>query len=179
MTQDTIKLRLRYDKLSDIEAHRAVVRTLNSQVEKHLRIIQTRKTLCMEPDSGSFSQQENHMNQDTIKDRLRAARALIDKPEKWTQGSMGRDDAGRDASQSGRPVVARCASGAIGEDCGSRGAEWKAVSGQLRKSINRHRFRRGLRNLALTTWNDHPARTHAEVMQAFDRAIGDISTANV
>ena len=28
MTQDTIKQRLRYDKLSDIEAHRAVVRTL-------------------------------------------------------------------------------------------------------------------------------------------------------
>ena len=29
------------------------------------------------------------MNQDTIKDRLRVARSLIDQPEKWTQGSTG------------------------------------------------------------------------------------------
>ena len=31
------------------------------------------------------------MTNETIKDRLRAARALIDKPEKWTQGALQRD----------------------------------------------------------------------------------------
>ena len=31
------------------------------------------------------------MTLDTIKDRLRAARALIDQPEKWTQGALKRD----------------------------------------------------------------------------------------
>ena len=40
MTQDTMKQRLRYDKLSDIERSQVqMVRSLMSQVEKHLRII--------------------------------------------------------------------------------------------------------------------------------------------
>ena len=113
------------------------------------------------------------MTQETIKQRLRAARALIDRPEKWTQGAQHRDAKGRRLdSQRGRPVVARCAAGAIGDACESTMAEWKEVSGQLRNSINRHRFPGG-RILALTTWNDHPNRTHAEVMLAFDRAISD------
>ena len=59
------------------------------------------------------------MTKDTIKSRLRAARALIDQPEKWTQGALHRDAQGRRLdSQRGRVVVSRCATGAIMDACG-------------------------------------------------------------
>ena len=112
-----------------------------------------------------------------IKDRLRASRALIDTPGKWNQGALGHDAAGRIATQSGRPVVTRCAAGAICDACESSLADWNEVSAQLRRSINRHRLP-SLRNIALTTWNDKPERSHAEVMLAFDRAIEDVQIAS-
>ena len=74
------------------------------------------------------------MTQDTMKRKdSQEARALIDQPEKWTQCALRRDFTGSLVQETGRPVVARCADGAIGDACEGRGAEWKEVSGQLRR----------------------------------------------
>ena len=108
------------------------------------------------------------MTQDTIKDRLRAARALIDQPEKWTQGTMMHDAGGMAVFRTGGPVVARCVRSAIKEACvGFVGLEHWEIMVPLMDSINRHS-----ENVhGLTGWNDAPERTHADVMLAFDRAI--------
>ena len=116
------------------------------------------------------------MTQDTIKDRLQAARALIDQPEKWTQGVFRRYAGDLLKQLTGDEAAALvpesyCASGAIRAVCATEVEEWK-VSRALRCSINSHRLP-SLYDFALTTWNDQSKRTHAEVMQAFDRAIED------
>ena len=82
----------------------------------------------------------------TTRETLIAARGLIDTPEKWCQDAYERD---------GR----RCALAAVNQ--GWRGPEaYHALliaCGDDAKSIGE--------------WNDAPERTHAEVMEAFDRAI--------
>ena len=98
------------------------------------------------------------MTQDTIKDRLRAARALIDKPEKWTQGRYFDNMYG---------VESYCASGALSEAALTPDEGNKAWT-HLYNSVERHTGRNWG---GLVAWNDAPERTHAEVMQAFDRAI--------
>ena len=110
------------------------------------------------------------MTQDTIQDRLRAARALIDQPEKWTQGALRRDVNGCPLGNNPeREIQARCAGGAIGDACQSVWPDLDEVSDHLRRSINCH----GGDVHGITYWNDRPERTHAEVMLAFDRAIED------
>ena len=114
------------------------------------------------------------MTQDTIKQRLQAARALIDQPDKWTQGALQRDASGRSGLFAiGHQVVSRCASGAICDACESEdwdvNDDWNEVNGHLRRSINRH----GGNVYGITHWNDAPERTHAQVMLAFSRAIED------
>ena len=107
------------------------------------------------------------MTQDTIKDRLRAARALIDQPEKWTQCAFARDTAGNSVDGTGVEIVARCASRAINEV--SVFGEGFEVRKYLRDSMGRTQDA----FFTLSGWNDAPDRTHAEVMQAFDQAIVD------
>ena len=97
------------------------------------------------------------MTQDTIKQRLRAARALIDQPEKWTQNKLARQVNGG--------MVARCVDGAILSVC--LDGEQQETREYLGDSIN------GKGRLQLSEWNDAPERTHADVMLAFDRAIGE------
>ena len=113
------------------------------------------------------------MTQDTIKDRLRAARALIDKPEKWTQRAFGRDAEGTlvEGLEGKHPaVVARCATCAIMNV--SLDEEARETRRYLIHSINNHRPSDQC-YFSLAGWNDAPERTHAEVMQAFDWAIGE------
>ena len=57
------------------------------------------------------------MNQDTIKQRLIAARALIDTPEKWTKGAFQRNATGRAVAPHDEAVAAYCAFGAIRRVC--------------------------------------------------------------
>ena len=107
--------------------------------------------------------------QETIKQRLRAARALIDQREHWTQGALQRDAAGRPVVLVHHTVASRCAFGAILEACSVE--EEREVRRHLMASIN-SRTPEGYYS-DITNWNDYPDRTHAEVMQAFDRAIED------
>lgn len=116
---------------------------------------------------------ENNMTQDTIKTRLQAARALIDQPEKWTQGALNRDARGNSVvfASPDVEVLSCCAYGAIMNAC--MGCEYFEIACYLLKSINRHWTERSAYYFRLTSWNDAGCRTHAEVMQAFDRAIED------
>ena len=112
------------------------------------------------------------MTQDTIKQRLSAARALIDQPEKWTQGAFQRNARGL-AVEPRCGAVAYCAYGAIRETCAE--SQQFEIMSRLVNCINRH----GGCCYELAPWNDAPERTYAEVMQAFDRAIEDASAPSV
>ena len=110
------------------------------------------------------------MTQDTIKDRLRAARALIDQPGKWTRGANRRDAKGNFLLRGTKlEVASRCTSGVIDKACQGYATDTAVVRKYLLESINRQQWR----TFGLVNWNDAPDRTHAEVMQAFDRAIAD------
>lgn len=90
------------------------------------------------------------------------ARALIERPEAWTKGAAARDDGGVPVSFDSERAVCFC----------GIGATWKV---QERKSMAidesgenlLHRVAGG----RFGSWNDAPERTHAEVLEAFDRAI--------
>ena len=98
------------------------------------------------------------MNEQLVAD-LKAAKALIDTPEKWTKGRLRlRDKYGK--------VCAMCSIGAI----------YTAAEELLgpRHDAARDAFRAATGCLpfdSVPEWNDAPERTHAEVMAAFDKAI--------
>ena len=126
------------------------------------------------------------MTQDTIKQRLRAARALIDTPEKWTKGAFQRDETGNEVVCYGTPLEpqSHCSTGAIMSACHNSDMERsikdeREVLRYLGRSIERHSEPNWPSHLALTHWNDHPGRTHAEVMLAFDLAIEEASRVEV
>ena len=89
---------------------------------------------------------------------LRAARALIKKPENWTTGWFARDSYGRGVSLHSEGAVCWCASGAletiIGKvdyECGAYGALENEMGTNIPKFNDTH--------------------THEEVIAAFDNAI--------
>ena len=100
------------------------------------------------------------MTPTTVKDILREARALIEIPEYWAQGTHWNIING---------VTSHCASYAIikASECDT---DARAAAFHLHKTIKSHT---GVKYLGVTFWNDDPERTHAEVMQAFDWALAD------
>lgn len=88
----------------------------------------------------------------SLADELRAAKALIDTPEKWIKGEYARNGC-------------FCALGAAFEAAGWEG--WKlgsdiegALDAELPDGFD-----------SVPQFNDHPATTHADIMSLFDRAI--------
>jgi hypothetical protein len=107
------------------------------------------------------------MSDTTPADILRAARALIDAPEKWTQDAYRRDAEGNKCKPAA--AVCWCAEGAI-----------LAASDDSVLMMNRWRAEDLLTAAApgaIAIFNDAPGRTHAEVLAAFDRAIELAETA--
>ena len=93
---------------------------------------------------------------------LKAARAKITKPERWTKGEIARNAAGKEVSPRSKEAVCWCALGAL-----------QAAAGKKCSFIE-------IDDLAyeLTprwTWiakvNDHKDTTHADILALFDRAI--------
>jgi hypothetical protein len=101
----------------------------------------------------------------TLADKLREARALIDTPEKWTQGANARDAAGRKVPAYSSRARCFCMTGAVIRVMAGGFDAAVPVLGALRKGAN------GLEGGSPHLWNDAPERTHAEVLAAFDRAI--------
>lgn len=97
---------------------------------------------------------------------LEKARGLIDTPDKWVQ--VGGQHVGTDE-------CAHCAGNAIAAACGWQGDDYAHKMKAARAladaaEIDAAAVRADLM-LAIYRWNDAPERTHAEVLDAFDRAI--------
>lgn len=96
----------------------------------------------------------------TPREVLIAAKALIDTPEKWTQGWYAKDANGKHISDQSPDATCFC----------SIGAMW-AVAHEIQFVDDALVFLGRATRPAIPTWNDAPERTHAEVMDAFARAI--------
>jgi hypothetical protein len=97
----------------------------------------------------------------SVADTLRAARALIETPARWTQGMYAKDEQGQEIDPRDPAARQWCTSGAIG-----------AVVGYGPSAIGaRQILRKAAGARTMSIFNDDPARTHPEVMAAFDRAI--------
>ena len=93
-----------------------------------------------------------------LADDLRAAKALIDTPEKWTKGI-------------GRPGC-YCAMYAVGAAIEQRhgGVRWGVCDTALRKALPARR-RATVDSHPVVAFNDDPSTTHADIMALFSRAI--------
>lgn len=99
------------------------------------------------------------MNQ--LADNLRAAKALIDTPEKWTKGAFARGRHGFSVDVSSPIATCFCLRGAVHAVTGN-GRRTRDVFSALERAVGRR---------GLAQWNDRISRTHADVMAAFDQAI--------
>lgn len=91
---------------------------------------------------------------------LRAARALVDTPEKWTQGVYATDSDGNTVPPEDDDAVCFCLSGALwhADPDGPWGA-YEAVGVAVRRNV--------------IAFNDDEATTHADVLAGLDRAIAE------
>lgn len=92
----------------------------------------------------------------TTADTLRAARALIEQPERWTTTYLARNKQGRITGHASEDAVCWCAIGAI----------YKVTTDDPSPYLD---VLRRITGNDLSGFND--SRTHAEVLDAFDRAI--------
>lgn len=96
-------------------------------------------------------------------DVLVAARALIADPANWTQGRFQKTIVQFDPPAPG-DGFAYCARGAIYATAPRTGDCVTALM-ILRRAISSTKWD------GIVAWNDHPQRTHAQVLAAFDKAI--------
>jgi hypothetical protein len=105
----------------------------------------------------------------SVADDLRAARALIATPERWTQGLIGTTPDGDALTlfevDANVPVACLCAVGAI--RYATRNAK-RTIEATLALGVGED-----LREIV--DWNNAPEQTHAGVLAAFDRAIKRLS----
>ncbi len=97
------------------------------------------------------------------KSPLRKARALISDPSKWTQGASARDINGIPVGSGDDDAVCWCASGAHIKTVGY---------GHILRSDSALQDAAQLLGAAgFVFFNDHPGRTHDQVMWMFDLAV--------
>jgi hypothetical protein len=97
---------------------------------------------------------------------LRKARALIEKPEHWTQGAYARDALGEKCPDGDERAHSFCAIGAM----------WRVVPSSLSVTDAANALCRaaGIKT-SIDAFND--SHTHAEVLAAFDKAIASLESA--
>ena len=114
----------------------------------------------------------------TIVEVLKAARALIDTPEKWTKWDNAQRSDGASVAIADSQAYKFCASAAIVRVWAVGCAEAQEDN-LLRRKTNLdavdalRKVVWGERDYPIAQWNDAPERTHAEVMEAFDKAIAE------
>lgn len=101
----------------------------------------------------------------TTSEVLRAARALIDTPEKWCQGTQGRD---RNGLRDDRNPVSLCMVGACKV---AAGVPLPTPYGDIAHIADF--LARATGAITPAAFNDRNTTTHADVIAAFDRAIAD------
>lgn len=104
----------------------------------------------------------------THAEQLRAAKALIDTPEKWTTGVLARTKSGCPIGPQEDAATCYCAEGAI------RRVQ-NGVLPHALESIMERAVPSGFRGACNERWfvkfNDAAKTTHADIMALFDRAI--------
>lgn len=110
----------------------------------------------------------------TASEILRAARALISDPARWTQGAFARDSSGDQVDRLTSEAVCWCLAGAV--DAASYperiGVDNYVID--FDRSAARLAAARALHTVihdTVVSFNDDPTRTHAEVLEAIDKAI--------
>lgn len=98
----------------------------------------------------------------TTAEILRAARAKIDTPEKWTRGAYARTKSGRIVGPECASAVHLCAVGAV-----TAAASPAMTVDDALVVLARELPSAG----GITNFNDHPGTTHADILALFDRAI--------
>lgn len=97
----------------------------------------------------------------SVRDNLIAARALIDTPEKWHKGSIGKG-------------ACLCAAGAV-----CKAVNWNYLTGDRLRRLPEMRAlfdRLPTGFYDVPVFNDDPNTTHADIMTLFDRAIAALET---
>lgn len=95
-----------------------------------------------------------------VADVLKAARALIEKPENWTQGAMSRNADGSGHWWDAEGATCFCLMGAIARAAARRGSRAQGAIVAIRSVIGSH---------LIAAYND--IHTHDEIIAALDRAI--------
>lgn len=98
----------------------------------------------------------------TPADILRAAKARIATPERWTRAAMARDQDGDRVASVSERACAWCSIGAMEAEVGASTSALVRALRALNLAVD---------GVPVDIWNDMPGRTHAEVLAAFDRAI--------
>lgn len=97
----------------------------------------------------------------TTLDVLRDARDLLNDPARWTQGAHARDHHGGPVGPAANAACAWCLLGAL-----RRVARSASACDAAEDALH---YMADIWDLAI--WNDHPGRTHADIIAALDRAI--------
>lgn len=92
---------------------------------------------------------------------LRAAKARISTPDRWTQGASARNAFGLHVTPFSEHATCYCGYGAIWSIKNHGVLRHESSETYLSLSVGRH----------FPYYNDEPGRTHEEVMAAFDKAI--------
>ena len=105
-----------------------------------------------------------------------AARATIAQPENWTQGAAARNANGYSMFADNPYAVQWCSTGVLDKVNPVDKTGRKFPAGQLNLTLGNHingfyEQQLGEDYEDVCGWNDDPARTHAEVLAAFDSAI--------
>lgn len=95
----------------------------------------------------------------TTAEQLRAAKALIDTPDKWTKNATARDADGKAVRPLSARAVCWCGFGALVKACGNTAAAHLRAFESFNGSGN------------IAGLNDREGTAHADVMAMFDRAI--------
>jgi len=95
---------------------------------------------------------------------LKRARKLLEKPERWTQDSPARDKDGFICDSSDRHAVSFCAIGSVAKFV-HKYSEVAALAEKALESCLPKGW--GF----VSSYNDHPRRTHKQILALFDRAI--------
>lgn len=101
-----------------------------------------------------------------IMEALKATKAVIDTPEKWTQVAFARNASGEAVSAFDSSAVCYCLRGALTKATAGMGdnREARAAIVWAIKGLNYHYS-------IIYVFNDHPDTTHAMVMAVLDKAI--------
>jgi hypothetical protein len=108
---------------------------------------------------------------EAVRERLVKARALIERPEKWTKGVFARTHEDRVCSNHTVNATKFCMGGAV-RQVGklyddTHGEAVKVIMSAMNDVRTEERY--------VTSWNDAPEREHWEVLKMFDRAIARIT----